>query len=387
MQQKNDDQQIDDLIAGYLNGNLTASQTEELIFWIKQDKSNKRYFDEFAEIWVTTKATQENSKYNHRKAFLHFKDQIDTNEKRNLISSPRILNSFWRVAAIFIMAFTVGGAIFFNLGKRQSGLSKLGFNEIIVPRGGRAQFILNDGTKVTLNAESKLRYNSRYGIKDREVELEGEGYFEVAKDKSRPFIVSTSHIKVRALGTEFNVKAYPTDKTIETTLVQGSVKVENSNTAIGSGSVVLKPNQKLTYFKDDATMLEESANERPNKVNTSHSPTVSTISAIHSLLAENVNVVSLVSWKENRWVIEKQSLSKLAVDMERKFDIHIQFESEKLRNFRFTGTLFDESLEQVLQVMSYSAPINYKIKGKDVVITEKENFDEIYQKLYKDKTK
>ena len=92
--------------------------------------------------------------------------------------------------------------------------------------GSRAQFTLSDGTAVTLNAGSKLKYDNRFGIKDRIVQLEGEGYFKVAKDTKRPFIVKTSHLNVMALGTAFNVKAYSDDKTIETTLVEGSVKIE-----------------------------------------------------------------------------------------------------------------------------------------------------------------
>ena len=92
--------------------------------------------------------------------------------------------------------------------------------------GSRAQFSLSDGTTVTLNAGSRLKYDNRFGINDRVVQLEGEGYFKVAKDSKRPFTVKTSHLNVRALGTAFNVKAYSDDKTIETTLVEGSVKIE-----------------------------------------------------------------------------------------------------------------------------------------------------------------
>jgi ferric-dicitrate binding protein FerR (iron transport regulator) len=387
MESKNNHSAMDELIAGYLNGELTADQKEELITWIRQSKTNKRYFDEYAEIWITAKATGENSKYDDQKAFLHFKNQINKGKKITHFSSKHFLTPYWRIAAIFILAFSIGGIIFFNLGKKQWNYSKLDHNEIIVPRGGRAQFILNDGTKVILNAESKLRIGNHYGITDREVELEGEGYFEVAKDKSKPFIVNTSYIKVRALGTEFNVKAYPSDKTIETTLVEGSVKVENNNTKKTVGSVILRPNQKITFYKDDAAFMEESVIKKQNKGHSKQSQKSTIVLPIRGVVAENVNVESLVSWKENRWIIEKQTLSNLAKDMERKFDIHIRFESEKLKDFRFTGTLFDESLEQVLQVMSYSAPINCKIKGKEVIITEKANFEEIYQKLYQGKKK
>lgn len=383
MSLKKDDQKIDDLILGYLNGNLSSVETNELIAWVKQDKSHKRYFDEFSEIWITSKATGDDSKFNYQKGFLNFKNQIYKDRRFIGLLPYRYVSSIRKIAAIFIIAFSLGGILFFNIGRHQGNLSKQGYSEIVVPRGARAQFILNDGTKVTLNAGSKLRYNNRFGIADRRVELEGEAYFEVAKDKSKQFIVSTSNIEVTALGTKFNVKAYPTDKTIETTLIQGSVMVENKSKLKESKPVMLLPNQKLTYYKDEALMTKESTN-KTDKENNRQTAAPQKLSAMHRFVAENVNVIPVISWKENRWIIEKQTLANLAVDMERKFDIHIHFGSERLKNFRFTGTLLDESLEQVLQVMSFSAPINFRVKGKDVFFTEKDDFDEIYRKLYSD---
>jgi transmembrane sensor len=384
MQSEQNKQLIDDLIIGYLGGELNAAQINELIIWIKQDKSNKRYFDEISEIWVTSNAVSGKSGYHPMKGFANFEQTIG---KALDQKSSWYLNRFqtWlRIAAIFIIAFFLGSLIFFNIGKSKGVMSNQSAFEIIVPRGAKAHFIMSDGTKVTLNAGSKLRYYSNYGVKDRMLQLEGEGYFKVAKDKSRPFIVTTSHVNVKALGTEFNVKAYPSDKTIETTLVEGSVRIENRFANSGTEDIILKPNQKLTFYKDEAAYRQRASLSDINKDKFSQSVKNQKLSAIHRLVAENVNVQPVISWKENRWIIEKQALSQLAIDLERKFDIDIQFDSERLKKFRFTGTLMDESLEQVLNVMTCTAPINYKIKGKNVVFTEKIGFEDIYMKLYKD---
>ena len=123
----------------------------------------------------------------------------------------------------------------------------------------RAQFTLPDGTTVSLNAGSRLKYDERFGINDRIVELEGEGYFKVAKDSKRLFTVKTSYLNVNALGTAFNIKAYSDDNTIETTLVEGSVRIEEIADNGRKEVMVLKPNQKLTFFKADLTMVGESA--------------------------------------------------------------------------------------------------------------------------------
>ena len=104
---------------------------------------------------------------------------------------------------------------------------------------------------------------------------------------------------------------------------------------------------------------------------------------IPKLVKENVNVDPVISWKDNRWIFENQSLSDIATDLERRFDVKIHFESEQLKNFRFTGIIIAEPIEQVLQVMSISAPISFKLKGKVVTLSENKSVREINKRLYK----
>lgn len=374
----------DDLIISYLKEELTDDQIKELIVWIKQDKANKLYFDEFCEIWVTSKAIAENKGNSYMKGFLNFKQKIGASEKKSfrLMFNSSLIN-IRRFAAIFVIAFSISGFLFYGIGKKQTSIRDLSFNEIIVPLGARAEFTLFDGTKVTLNAGSKLKYNNRYGVEDRIVQLEGEAYFKVAKDKNRPFIVKTSHVNIKALGTEFNVKAYSDERTIETTLVEGSVKIEEQNKSNSSETMILKPNQKLTIYKNEVRTIKESKNTvgKDNKA-PAKEPKLNTVQAV---VSKNIDVAPVISWKENRWIIEKQDLLQLAIEMERKFDVRIHFDSERLKTFRFTGTLLAEPIEQVLTVMSVSAPIVYKIKGKDVSLSEGANFETVYNSLYHEK--
>jgi transmembrane sensor len=248
--------------------------------------------------------------------------------------------------------------------------------------GSRAQFSLSDGTTVTLNAGSSLKYDNRFGISDRVVQLEGEGYFKIAKDSKKPFTVKTTHLNVMALGTIFNVKAYSGDKTIETTLIEGSVKIEEITDKNTVEVTVLKPNQKLTFFKVDSTMVDELAGPVEKSSSYTQPLKVQKSIGIPRLVTENVNVEPVISWKENHWIFEKQSLSQIAIELERKFDVQILFESERLKTYRFTGTIIAEPIEQVLEVMSISAPINFKLKGKVVTLSENINFQDLNKRLY-----
>jgi transmembrane sensor len=386
MQSKENNQSPDNLISGYLKGELTADETRELISWIKLNSANKRYFDEYCEIWITARVSLKNPGYNFKDGFWKFKQKIRADEVLSTgFSRTNLFKIITKHAAIFIIAFSLSGLLFYYSGRHNVPNPAQNFSELIVPMGSHAIFTLSDGTIVTLNAGSRLKYDNRFGITNRLVLLEGEAYFKVAKDNERPFTVRTSHLNVMALGTEFNVKAYSDDKKIETTLVEGSLKIEEITDKSRAEVMVLKPNQKLTFNKEDSVMVDEPAAAKGKAEITRHPLQVARLKEIPRLVTENINVEPVISWKESRWIFEKQSLSQIAVELERKFDVQIHFESERLKTFRFTGTIIAEPIEQVLEVMSISAPINFRLKGKIVTLSENRNFDKLNKSLYNQK--
>jgi ferric-dicitrate binding protein FerR (iron transport regulator) len=386
MQTIKNKQSTDNLISSYLKGEITPEETRELANWIKLNKANKQYFDECCEIWITCKASLKNPGYNVQQGFWKFKQKIKTEEDlRSGTNKISIFKIITRYAAIFIVAFSLGGLLFYYIGRNRIAYPGQRISELIVPLGSRAHFSLPDGSIVTLNAGSILKYDNHFGINERVVQLEGEGYFKVAKDAERPFIVKTAFINVTALGTEFNIKAYSLDKTIETTLVNGSIKIEPLTDDNKGKITVLKPNQKLTFYKENSNIVDETTGPE-EKIETGIKPIkVQKTRAIHSLVKEDVNVEPVVSWKENRWIFEQQSLEMIAIELERKFDVQIVFESERLKTRRFTGIITAEPIEQVLEVMSISAPINFKLKGRVVTLSENKHFEELNKTLYNPK--
>lgn len=373
----------EDLVCGYLNGELTNEETRELIEWINLDKSNKKLFDEFCELWITTKATSNNPGFNAQEGFWKFRQRIkESNQQVKTGSKNGFLMTAVRYAAIFLIAFAAGGLLFYQFGQKNSMIPVQGKSELVVPLGSRASFTLADGTVVTLNAGSTLRTDTRYGIRDRIVELEGEGYFKVAEDKVNPFIVKTSYLTVTAMGTEFNVKAYSVDKTIETTLVNGSVKIEPVSEK-GKGDItILQPNQKLTFYKEEPGVEANQAMPSGNSGSEFKPAKVQGTAAAIKLVKEDVNVEPVVSWKENRWIFENQSLSQIAVDLERRFDVNIKFKSDRLKSYRFTGTILAEPIEQVLEVLSITSPISFNINGREVILSDNKDFIEVNKELY-----
>jgi transmembrane sensor len=369
------------ILMRYLEGNGSNEDICIVKQWFTNTESEHELYEKCLLYWEKMSLEPNTEGYNEAHILDHIQHKIKI-EEAVFIKETNIFKNIARYAAILIIAFSLSGLLYYYIGKNNAAIPKQGISELVVPMGSRVSFSLSDGTTVMLNAGSRLTYDNRFGINDRVVQLEGEGYFKVAKDSKRPFIVKTSHLNVLALGTAFNVKAYSDDKTIETTLVEGSVKIEEISGKIRTEVLVLKPNQKLTFFKEDSRLVDETAGPKGEIKDATKPVQVQKAIAIPRLVKENVDVEPVISWKENRWIFEKQSLSQIAVELERKFDVQIHFESERLKAYRFSGIIIAEPIEQVLEVMSLSAPINFKLKGRVVTLSENKNFEKLNKSLY-----
>jgi transmembrane sensor len=364
---------IDDIIVSYLNNESTVLEKEILLKWLNEHPSNKNYFDELNTIWLAQRIRQEKDSFDPVAGFMEFTSLIskDIDTKR----APRltqIMKKMWKYAAVFVISAFLSTLLIYTYQTRDFSRNDLA-NEIIVPYGSRTQFVLSDGTSVHLNAGSKFSYSNNYGITDRIVQLEGEGYFIVVYNSKNPFIVETSALSVEALGTEFNVKAYSNDNFTEATLIKGSVRVEVREDGTKQ-TFILKPDEKITYRSDKT--VEYFSSEEGSTIN---------MASLDSRLKTGiVNVESIISWRENKWIIEDERLENLALEMERRYNIEIVFESERIKNFRFTGVLKDEPLEQVLNMIKITAPINFSITNRVLTIKENTEFKELYKDLYRD---
>lgn len=262
-----------------------------------------------------------------------------------------ILNSAWfKIAAVGLLILGLSSlwGLFHNKSVKYRDLT---YNEIIVPLGEKAQIVLSDGTHVWINSDSRLRYPVKFGEESRDVILEGEAYFDVAKRHDKVFVVNTRDVKVNVLGTAFNVKCYPGDEKTQTTVVRGSVKVED---ILGKHKpVIIKPNEM-------AILEDNSANE---KVVSSQSTTIT----VHRVDPEN-----LISWKDQMLDFNDESFEDLAVKMERWFNVNIKIDNEELRTQRYNGKfVHNETVYQVLEAIRLTTPITYQVARDTIIISLK----------------
>lgn len=205
------------------------------------------------------------------------------------------------------------------------------------PTGVKSSVKLPDGTKVTMNAGSTLSYPAEFVSDSREVEISGEAYFDVAPDKKRPFIVKAENIRVHVLSTLFNVKAYRNDQAIEVTLEEGLVKIESDHLP---ETVFIKPGEQIRYDK-----------------------------TTRQYTSLKVNPGNFTGWREGRLYFTGSSLGDIAKELERKFNVQIIIDSEELKQIAFTGDFVrNETLEQILRVMTIDNRINYTIEESQVRI-------------------
>lgn len=288
--------------------------------------------------------------FNRQKAFENLKQQITANLQESKIRQFPAYMAWLKVAAVMVLSFVFGGlAVYFQHQSPEVETKTRSYCEIVSPLGSISQVILPDSSVVWLNAGSKLRYSTDFNTDDRKLALEGEGYFQVAKNKKLPFVVDAFGFLVEAVGTEFNVKAYAEEETIETILVEGKVQLAH-RTANIADNIYLSPKFKATFYKSSKSAEE---NGQPRLV-----------------ISPNNDPVLFTAWRDDRFIFKSVLFKDLMVLLGRKYNFYFEFENDEILNYRFTGTLEDESLQQVMEVIKITSPITYEIKGKKVTINK-----------------
>ena len=209
-------------------------------------------------------------------------------------------------------------------------------NELIVPRGGEYQIVLADGTRVWLNSATKLIFPQNFTGKERRVMLSGEAFFDVARDESKPFIVETSRMDVKVLGTRFNVNAYTDNEVVSTTLVDGSVEVASGT----QKPITLVPGEQAY---GEAGELEK----------------------------REVNIRLYTSWIDGRFMFNNVELEEIVKQISRWYDVEIFFTNENVKRTRFTGGMVKfKPLDDLIRMIESTSPVRFSVKGKTIVISE-----------------
>ena len=357
-------------MARSLNDEATIQEKEELEKLLRQNENLQQQYNLLCRIWSDRKTRLDNEIENSsvNKAIskiltlaelerIQFDDDIP--KKRKFFRKRRIIPVSLAVVVVASSVF-----IWKYIRSSSTGISQPQ-ETIAVQNGSRSRSMLPDGTTVWLNAGSKLFYDDNFSGPTREVRLEGEAFFDVVKQPQRPFIVHTSGIDIKVLGTSFNVKSYPDDKTVETTLYHGSVKIFRENESEKS-AIILKPNEKVIISKEAAVddnhlSLKNNNNTVPEVI-----PANYILTFIDSTKKENERLET--AWLYSRLEFKGDSFEEVARKMDRWYNVTIVFTDEKVKQLSVTGSFEKETIEQAFAALKTGFPINYKIINHEIYV-------------------
>jgi ferric-dicitrate binding protein FerR (iron transport regulator) len=336
MEKKNS--HIDDLIAGYFSRKISEEELKELETWINKSPGNEQQFRRMREIWFSAGCLSGQEPFDKNEAYRRFLSRAG---KTNTLPRHKIpLRILWQsVAGIALLA--VVSYISFRQGNEQL---KNHFADIVIeaPWGSRTKTYLPDGTLAWLNAGSRISYSQGFGVGDRNVNLSGEGYFEVTRNEKLPFIVKTNEIQVDVLGTKFNFRNYPDDEEAAISLLEGKVLVKNH---IREGeNVKIEPDRKVFLDKKNGLM-------RIIEVNARHT----------------------AEWTNGYLFFDEELLPDIIKELERSYDVKIIITHPDMEKLRFYGNFIrkEQSVEEVLDMLGSTGKITYSVNGKEIRLSPK----------------
>ena len=352
------------IIIRFLMNEASKEDIQLLEEWISMDAENRIYFEQIRDTWNSIEIEKELDEHRIQADLKRVMDRIDVGQDHAIgkVKTWQVRNWFLKVAAVFVIGFSASWLIFRGVDSIEPGSAA--YNVIETPRGSSTLINLPDGSKIWLNAESKLKYPQKFSQNQRAVFLEGEAFFEVAKEKERQFLVRTPDLTVKVFGTSFNVKSYPDENTTETTLVEGSISIYKTSTngqAIGR-EIKMNPNQRIVLYKEqENSTSSESMPEKMENVPARKAKLV---------LSKSIDTKRFTSWKDGELIIKSEPMIKLAVKLERRYNVKIHFESEDIKQIRFTGTIENETIEQVMAAIKLASSIDYRIEERVIWISK-----------------
>ena len=315
-----------DLLIRFFSEECTPDEQEAVLGWKEASPGNKAEFNTLLEVWNTLEKTSPER-------------NIDIEEEWNrhqelYISNGREKNK--------LLSFTIkiAASVLVILGMAYWGWHYLSNKTISSEIASIQNVSLPDGSSVTLNASSKLKYKTSFGKETRNVTLEGEAYFEVAKNPDKPFIIHVNNIEIKVLGTSFNVKAYKDQNNIEVTVAEGTVSVYHKNTE--DKPVIITKGQQAIY-STESQIIEKKENSNQN----------------------------FIAWKTRTIIFENDNLSDIVKTLQSVYHQEFVIENAQLKNCRLTSSFENKDLKSVLKILESTLEISFEEKDGKIIIKGK----------------
>lgn len=354
---------LEEMIVRQLSNNLTEKEAEDLFHWCNESEENRKLYSDYCLLLKAQSIATDKRLFEKDKA--HSWKRLKKRIQHNQITNLWIPILRYASVAVVALLIGMGGQLLLSNKGADAGI------QIEVPAGSKSRVVLPDGTSVWLNSSSKLTYSSEFGKSNRTVYLDGEGFFDVTKNKKMAFEVYAGEARIRVLGTRFDMKAYSSDERKRVTLLEGSLSIA-TNTARSKERVII-PNEQAVIVKGSAD-IEVRQVEAKNYVSWTE-PKKETLTALASppdkLLPEMQ--VPNQSYR-NTLFFDEEPLSQIVRDLSRAYNVIIELGSDDIATDIYYGDFRnEESIYEILDVITSSGDINYEVRDNKIIINKNTN--------------
>ena len=323
-----------ELLHRLIAGTTTEEENRQLMEWFRQCASKEEFFMLFETAWK--ESPDEMPRDVQERMYRRLSRELDEKKTKTILLRSRFSWKIWPQIAVACIIIVLG-LVNYRMSDKQKQLSTQNFM-VLAEKGQRAFITLPDSTKVWLNSDTKISYPADYGLKERNVTLVGEAYFEVAKNPDKRFIVEAKGMQVEALGTSFNVNAYQNDNKIIASLFSGSVRVSYDRHV-----AILKPHESVKV-----DLLNRSFSRYKDE-----------------------SMQNIALWRKNEITFDGESLEEITHIMSRLYNTTICIEDESLKKVCYIGTIRNNNLENFIDIINLTTPVVYENKGDTVFLRKR----------------
>ena len=342
---------VHELIGKELAGELSTEEREVLTAWLAQAApEEKMAYEATKQYWYTPPlpiATAADTAAATAALLARLPEPQPAATGVVLAMTPPARMPWWRsrIAAAVAGLLLAGSGVYYGIypHMRNEAGAPLSYQEHTTPRGATAKVVLADGTAVWLNADSHLWYPRKFTGRQREIYLQGEAFFDVKPNRQQPFVVHANQQQVRVLGTSFNVQAYPDEPTVETAVVTGRVafiRQAQAGQPTRQDTLYVTPNQRAVFARQTASMHREI-----------------------------VNSADYTAWSRGQLVFQQTPLDEVARTLARQYNVPVLLDNDALRSCRLTGRFHDQSLREVVSLLSMTGSFGFELTTEQLRLT------------------
>lgn len=319
-----------DKIFHLFTGQLENDNKKEILSQVNQDSGTKEEFGKLKNAWALVSSSKEMPSYQKEKLYLDFKKKVQAKQRFRI-------QDIWRYAAVFILAVGLSGLFFYAhpdfVGKL---IPNTHFTTAIAENGQISKIILPDNSIVWLNSGSKIKYDNSFAVNNRDIQLTGQAFFQVTKNKKLPLKVFSKNLEVKVVGTRFDVSAYPENDEIKVVLERGKVIMHNSK--VKSSHYELNPGEMAQFDLSSG-----------------------------KIALKKVNPQEFISWKDGILIFRDEPMAEVIPQLQRRYNIDIVVNNPRIFKSVFTATIKDETLEEIFKSIGFACSVHYQIiKGSNL---------------------